>query len=806
LRVKRGGSVQVALVGTDDSGRKLDFTVLTQPAHGTLTGVAPNMTYKPNENYQGSDQFTFKVAAGELESASATVTLEVQPPDSPPAITTEPIDVISGPGQPVRFHVVASGTPPFSYEWKKDGKAIPRATGPDYFIRESKADDSGEISVTVKNAAGSVTSRSAELQVKPLPGPTDDVPVISLKFRSPVVEPSTPGVLALTRTGNMSQPVMVNLTSRRGHNPVIADLHYVPLPASIELKAGQATAEIRVTPIDNTLVTGTESLTFLIVPHPTYRVAAKQGAAIMKFLDDDCPDVGISVARVAALKNETHHTIQVTAQPAPARDTEISYSVGGTAISGLDYEALSGTVTIPAGETSASIVIKPYRRSSAEEKSVVLTLPSQPFTYFDFFHYLTPGRPRTASIQIVSSATSPLPPKPGKLVSASEDAAVAKLRSEVSGLGWIVFTALSEGPASDLDLFVMRPDGSHLRNLTSTPKFDEHSARVSPDGKKVLYRRTTKGKRNSVSKGLPQDVGTVALRSWPQNGTLVIANSDGSEPRPLGDDGAFAWATWGPEGKRIACLEQVPPKEAAPPKPVASAGKQKVSFQIVIREADTLNVVTTLPSAGIHSQAVWSPDGKRICGSANLRPGKGRSGKGFEYPFGVGKIASVDIESGRRTAMTLFPDWYPVWATDGNGDWFQGGSPSVLHSANNYGICPAYYTMLWRSSLQGKPSELVFGEFKKHVWSGCTSPDDKYAIFVIGGETIPLHGKMAIIRLADAPISRGRSPLFHEVLADHFPNVKRGPVLDLLHVPEGFEPHWTRAELNHDSALEKNSP
>jgi hypothetical protein len=228
----------------------------------------------------------------------------------------------------------------------------------------------------------------------------------------------------------------------------------------------------------------------------------------------------------------------------------------------------------------------------------------------------------------------------------------------------------------------MRPDGSHLRNLTSTPKFDEHSARVSPDGKKVLYRRVTKGKRNSVSKGLPQDVATVALRSWPQNGTLVIANSDGSDPRPLGDDGAFAWATWGPEGKRIACLEQAQPEEAAPPKPTAAAGKQNASFQIVIREADTLNVVTTLPSAGIHSQAVWSLDGKRICGSANLPPGKGRSGKEFEYPFGVGKIASVDIESGRRTAMTLFPDWYPVWATDGTGDWFQGGSPSVLHSAN----------------------------------------------------------------------------------------------------------------------------
>ena len=102
---------------------------------------------------------------------------------------------------------------------------------------------------------------------------------------------------------------------------------------------------------------------------------------------------------------------------------------------------------------------------------------------------------------------------------------------------------------------------------------------------------------------------------------------------------------------------------------------------------------------------------------------------------------------------------------------------------------------LWRSGLDGRPSQLVYGEFKKHIWGGCSSPDGRYAIFVIGGEIWPLAGRMAIIRLADAPIARGRSPLFHEVLADHFPKLKRGPVLDLKGVPEGFEPDWTHAEI-----------
>jgi hypothetical protein len=201
-------------------------------------------------------------------------------------------------------------------------------------------------------------------------------------------------------------------------------------------------------------------------------------------------------------------------------------------------------------------------------------------------------------------------------------------------------------------------------------------------------------------------------------------------------------------------------------------------------------------SRGLHGHASWSPDGKRICGVANLPPGKSRSSKGIEYPLGVGKMMSVDIESEQWKSMSRFPDWSPVWATDSDGDWFQGGTTQVLHSANNYGTCPAYYSMLWRSGLDGKPSELVFGEFKKHIWGGCTSPDDKYAIFVIGSETRPLQGKMAIIRLADAPIARGRSSLFHEVLADHFPKLKKGPVLDLPRAPAGFDPHWTSADLS----------
>ena len=50
----------IVLVATDADGDTLTYSVVTQPAHGTVSGTSPNLTYTPNANYNGSDSFTFK--------------------------------------------------------------------------------------------------------------------------------------------------------------------------------------------------------------------------------------------------------------------------------------------------------------------------------------------------------------------------------------------------------------------------------------------------------------------------------------------------------------------------------------------------------------------------------------------------------------------------------------------------------------------------------------------------------------------------------------------------------------------------
>ncbi len=67
----------ITLSGSDPDLNPLTFRVVTQPSQGTLTGTAPNLTYTPNSNSNGSDSLTFVVNDGQVDSAPAIVALTV---------------------------------------------------------------------------------------------------------------------------------------------------------------------------------------------------------------------------------------------------------------------------------------------------------------------------------------------------------------------------------------------------------------------------------------------------------------------------------------------------------------------------------------------------------------------------------------------------------------------------------------------------------------------------------------------------------------------------------------------------------
>lgn len=82
-------AVGVTLQGTDVEGDPLSYTVVTPPAHGMLTGTAPNLTYTSSLNYNGSDSFTFKANDGQADSNVATVSITINPVNDPPVAVND---------------------------------------------------------------------------------------------------------------------------------------------------------------------------------------------------------------------------------------------------------------------------------------------------------------------------------------------------------------------------------------------------------------------------------------------------------------------------------------------------------------------------------------------------------------------------------------------------------------------------------------------------------------------------------------------------------------------------------------------
>jgi hypothetical protein len=79
----------ITLTGTDPDGNPLTFQVVTGPAHGTLSGTAPNLMYTSSPGFTGADSFTFKVNDGQVDSPPATVSITVVD-TTPPQLTPPP--------------------------------------------------------------------------------------------------------------------------------------------------------------------------------------------------------------------------------------------------------------------------------------------------------------------------------------------------------------------------------------------------------------------------------------------------------------------------------------------------------------------------------------------------------------------------------------------------------------------------------------------------------------------------------------------------------------------------------------------
>ncbi len=186
-------------------------------------------------------------------------------------------------------------------------------------------------------------------------------------------EPGTDkGLVTITRAPGSNKPLTVKYsvsgTATNGTD-------CLKLSGSVTIPANTTATTITVSPKDDTTFEGSETLIITLIAGTGYTVGTPSSVTLT-IADNDLPTVSISATDSAASEaalNPGQLTITRTGRPLSA--LTVLYTVAGTAASGTDYVALSGTVTIAAGAASATIAVTPANDAIPEgNETVVATL------------------------------------------------------------------------------------------------------------------------------------------------------------------------------------------------------------------------------------------------------------------------------------------------------------------------------------------------------------------------------------------------------------------------------------------------
>ncbi len=183
------------------------------------------------------------------------------------------------------------------------------------------------------------------------------------------------GVMTVTQTAIAATPIVIAYTVS-GNATSGAD--FTALSGSVTIAAGSTTATITIPIINDIIVEGNE--TVIVTLTSVTSGAASLGATLIAtntITSNDSATVSISNTSNGTEAGPVSGALTVTQTNPSATDTVVTYSVSGTATSGVDYAALTGTVTVPAGATTASVFVLVVNDAILDPaETVIVTLSS----------------------------------------------------------------------------------------------------------------------------------------------------------------------------------------------------------------------------------------------------------------------------------------------------------------------------------------------------------------------------------------------------------------------------------------------
>ncbi len=352
----------------------------------TLTGAPPEVVIADT------------TGTGRIGDDDAIPTLRVNDSEILESSGTAPVTVQLLPARPVATAVAytttggtATATAGADYQASTGTVTIPAgatAATVQIAVLDDTADESNEtISVTITAPAG-VTGADTNATVRLVDddGPPIAPPTHTLRVNdAEVLEGGGTVGLTLQLVPARSVATAVTFTTVAGSATAGSD--FTTATGTVTIPAGATAATVQIAVLDDTLNESNE--TFTVTVTPPAGVAGADPTATVRLVDDDGP-LTPAPATIRILDAELVETAAglsfpiVLSKPA-AVDVVVGYTAAGaSATAGLDFTASSGTVTIAAGTTAASVTIPvtddPLDEAPTETFTVTLsgspTLPS----------------------------------------------------------------------------------------------------------------------------------------------------------------------------------------------------------------------------------------------------------------------------------------------------------------------------------------------------------------------------------------------------------------------------------------------
>jgi hypothetical protein len=366
----------ITLTGSDPEGSNLTYAVVSNPAHGTLSGTAPNVTYTPDANYNGADSFTFQASDGKTNSNVATVSITVTAVNDAPVAMAGVDPVVGSITDEFYFWAMDSydvdGTIT-GREWQINGTVV--STNAE-FLYTFATGGAYTVTLAVWDNEGASGSDSVEVNVSEPITPVVSVSVLDGVAGEPGLALGS-GRFQVSRIGELTQPLTVNYAmSGTASNGV----DYSRLSGTVTLAAGVVSRTVVVDPLADALVEGTEWAILSLADGTGYTVDEDLSAGAVMIQDQTYGTPVVTAVAMDASATEPGLTtdkgsIKISRTGSCNAALTVLVAVSGTAVNGVDYSTLTVPVVLAVGQNAKTLAIVPLADGAVESsETVTLTI------------------------------------------------------------------------------------------------------------------------------------------------------------------------------------------------------------------------------------------------------------------------------------------------------------------------------------------------------------------------------------------------------------------------------------------------